>query len=277
MALSTPEIPAASTITAILRRYQQITPQESAKHRAFISFEAQAPNDLWQMDFKGHFAISAGRCHPLTVLDDHSRYGVGLFACPDEKGLRVRAHLIDLFRRYGLPKRMLMDNGSPWGQDREHPYTPLTVWLIRLGIGICHGRAYHPQTQGKVERFHRTLKAEVTPYCQTLDLAQCQYRFNDWLTQYNWERPHEALQLGVPGQHYGSSVRSYPERLPEIDYDPADVVRKVYPEGYFCFRGCQYRVGRAFNGENVAIRPQPTDGLFTVHYCDQLIAELDLR
>ncbi|NIR98045.1 MAG: transposase family protein, partial [Gammaproteobacteria bacterium] len=117
-----------------------------------------------QMDFKGHFALDAGRCHPLTVLDDHSRYAVGLYACGDERTGTVQGRLSEVFRRYGLPERMLMDNGSPWGDDGTHPYTPLTVWLLRLGVGVSHGRPYHPQTQGKDERFHRTLGAEVLRY-----------------------------------------------------------------------------------------------------------------
>ena len=102
-----------------------------------------------------------GRCHPLTVLDDHSRYSIGLRACDNERTETVEAELIVMFRRCGLPRRMLMDNGSPWGDAGDQPWTRLTAWLVRLGISISHGRPYHPQTQGKDERFHRTLAAEV--------------------------------------------------------------------------------------------------------------------
>ena len=109
----------------------------------------------------GGFGLTQGRCHPLTVLDDHSRFALGLQACADELGKTVRERLTAIFRRYGLPERMLMDNGSPWGFDQDHPYTTLTVWLLRLGISVSHGRPYHPQTQGKDERFHRTIAAEV--------------------------------------------------------------------------------------------------------------------
>lgn len=124
------------------------------------------PNDLWQMDFKGHFALDQGRCHPLTVLDDHSRYALGLEACANERGATVQERLTGIFRRYGLPRKMLMDNGSPWGGDAAHPYTPLTVWLLKLGVKVGHSGSYHPQTLGKDERFHRTLKAEVLQYCR---------------------------------------------------------------------------------------------------------------
>ncbi len=102
-------VPSASTVTEILRRHDLIDAAEAAKHRAFQRFERAAPNELWQMDFKGHFALARGRCHPLTVLDDHCRYSVGLFACGDEQQETVRGHLIALFRRYGLPEALLCD------------------------------------------------------------------------------------------------------------------------------------------------------------------------
>lgn len=107
--------PAASTITDIVRRHDLLDPDASAKHRAWQRFAAPAPNDRWQMDFKGHIALRHGRCHPLTVLDDHSRYSLAIEACGDEQTGTVQARLIALFRRYGLPWRMLTDNGAPWG------------------------------------------------------------------------------------------------------------------------------------------------------------------
>ena len=172
--LKHPAVPSASTITAILHRQGRIAAAASAGHKPFERFERAAPNELWQMDYKGHFATRAGRCHPLTVVDDHSRYAVGLRACGDERGGTVQAELSAIFRRYGLPERMLMDNGSPWGSDALHRHTWLTVWLLELGIAVSHGRPYHPQTQGKDERFHRTLTAEVIGRRAFADLAECQ-------------------------------------------------------------------------------------------------------
>jgi transposase InsO family protein len=106
-------VPAASTITAILNRHGKIDPQESSKHKAFKRFEALHPNDLWQMDFKGHFGIRKGRCHPLTLLDDHSRYSLAVRACENEQGETVKNELIRIFQCYGLPMSILCDNGSP--------------------------------------------------------------------------------------------------------------------------------------------------------------------
>ena len=270
-------VPAASTITAILKRHGKIDPAESLKHRAWQRFEAAFPNDLWQMDFKGHFAVVQGRCHPLTVLDDHSRYALGLEACADERTATVKERLTGIFRRYGLPQRILVDNGSPWGADWEHPYTPLTVWLLRLGLGVTHARPCHPQTLGKDERFHRTLKAEVLTYCQGLELPQCQPRFNAWRLVYNLERPHEALGLAVPASRYRVSPRSFPETLPPIVYGPDDQVRRVQADGSISYRQQELRVGKAFRGELVALRPTSSDGVWEVVFCNQRITKIDLK
>ncbi len=274
---SVPEVPAASTITQILRRHGRIDAAESAKHKAFVRFEHAAPNDLWQMDFKGHFELEdRSRCHPLTVLDDHSRFNLGLRACGHEQGTLVQQELTQLFRRYGLPQRMLMDNGSPWGGD-EHLYTPLTVWLLRLGISVSHGRPYHPQTQGKEERFHRTFKAEVVARGRFRNLADCQPQFDPWRDIYNHERPHEALQMKVPSSCYRMSERAFPEVLPPLEYAPDCQVRKVYKGGQLDFRGRRFRVGKAFCGYPLGLRATTTDGCWEVRFGWQVIGQLDLR
>ena len=272
------EVPAASTITQILRRHGRIDEAESAKHQAFTRFEHAAPNDLWQMDFKGHFELEdRSRCHPLTVLDDHSRFNLGLRACGHEQGTLVQQELTLVFRRYGLPRRMLMDNGSPWGGDVEHPYTPLTVWLLRLGIGISHGRPYHPQTQGKDERFHRTFKAEVIARGRFRNLADCQPQFDPWREIYNHERPHEALKMGVPSSRYRVSERVFPEALPPLEYAPDCQIRKVYRGGLLDFCGRTFRVGKTFRGYPLGLRPTTTDGLWEVRFGWQVIGQIDLR
>lgn len=270
-------LPSPSTITAILHRHNLIEPEASQKAQSFVRFERAAPNQLWQMDFKGHFAIKAGRCHPLTVLDDHSRFNLTLHACPDEQGLTVQAVLTKTFRRYGLPERMLMDNGAPWGNNTDYPLTPLTVWLIRLGVNISHSRPYHPQTMGKDERFHRTLKAEVLSRYHFTDLASCQRRFNRWRDTYNQERPHESLKMDVPAQHYQPSQRHFSDTLPEIEYGPADQFRKVQNNGHLFFKGHIFRISKALRGYPVALRPLPKEGEFSVHFCHMKVAEIDLR
>ena len=271
------DVPAASTITEILRRQGCIGLEESGKHKAWNRFEAEAPNALWQMDFKGHFEAAEGRCHPLTVLDDHSRYALCLQACPDEKGLTVHQRLTRVFRRYGMPEKILVDNGSPWGSDGEHPFTLLTVWLIRQGIQVWHSRAYHPQTLGKDERFHRTLWAEVSQYCVGLNLGACQERFEAWREMYNFERPHEALEMATPASRYTPSARSFQEYLAPIEYSPGDQVRKVQQGGKISYRNREYALPKAFYGQYVALRPTPQDGVMDVFFCNQKIMHVDLK
>ena len=271
------EVPTASTITGILHRHGLIEPEESVKHQTWKRFEHDTPNQLWQMDFKGHFPLFNGRCHPLTVLDDHARFNLCLQACANEKGDTVQRALTATFRCYGLPERMTMDNGAPWGLSAAHPYTPLTVWLIRLGIGVSHSRPYHPQTQGKDERFHRTLQAELLRYHVFHDLAHCQRHFNAWRDIYNLERPHEALDMDVPANRYQPSPRPFPEALPPIEYGPDDHVRKVQGKGEIHFRGYTFLVGKSFHGYPVALRPRSKDGCFSVYFCHQHVIDIDLR
>lgn len=269
--------PAASTVSVILKRHGRIDPAESVKHRPWQRFEQQRPNQLWQMDFKGHFAVGEGRCHPLTVLDDHSRFALAIEACADEQTATVQRRLTAIFRRYGLPDRMLMDNGSPWGYDQDNPYTPLIAWLIRLGINVSHGRPYHPQTQGKDERFHRTLQADLLRDRSFPDLESCQREFDSWRDLYNLERPHQALALATPASRYQISPRPFPETLPPIEYGPDDLVRKVQLKGEISFRGKTFKVGKAFKGYPVALRPTVQQGLFEVYFCQQNIGQVDLR
>lgn len=270
--------PSPSTISAILQRHQRISPEEATKHQRWQRFERPSPNELWQMDFKGHFPLSQGRCYPLTVLDDHSRYAIGLQACANEQGDTVQQRLTALFRSYGLPQSMLMDNGNPWGAQGEPRYTTFQVWLMRLGIRVYHGQPFHPQTQGKDERFHRTLNAEVLQGRTFRDLSHCQQAFDAWRPIYNWERPHQALEMAVPGQRYRPSPRPFPESLPPVEYGPEDrVVRKVQADGTITLHSSVFRVGNAFKGLPVALRPTHEDGIWDVFFMTHLITQADLR
>ncbi len=240
------------------------------------------------MDFKGHFPLSVpsgARCHPLTVLDDHSRFALCLLACAQEQHATVQAALTTLFRTYGLPMRLLCDHGAPWGSaGGPTPWTRLSVWLARLGITVRHGRPRHPQTQGKDERFHRTLRAEaLAPFlspssAQPLrDLAHAQTVFDAWRHVYNQERPHEALGLTVPARHYVPSPRPFPETLPPLEYDVSWPVRHVQQEGWISWQGHPYHVGGAFVGQPVALAPTDVEGMVAVYFADHWIASLDSR
>jgi len=149
--------------------------------------------------------------------------------------------------------------------------------LLRLGVGVSHSRACHPQTLGNDERFHRTLKAELLQYCQGLELVHCLPRFEAWRLTFNLERPHEALGMAVPASRYRESPRSFPGRLPAIIYGPGDLVRKVSVIGKITFRNRSFRVGKAFRGEAVALRPTVNDGLWEVYFGQHRIGRINLR
>jgi transposase InsO family protein len=270
------ELPCPSTMHAILKRNQLIDPQESRKHRAFQRYEKAAPNELWQMDFKGEFKLSQGRCYPLTVLDDHSRFALTVEACGRNTTVITQNALIKVFRRYGLPDWITCDNGAPWGSSGRSHYTQFCIWLMRLGVGVSHSRPYHPQTQGKDERFHRTLAAEVLRYQRADTLEQWQQHFDTWREIYNHERPHEALGMQVPAARYQPSRRSYPEQLPAIEYGPGDIVRKVRHVGHIKYLGRDYHIGSAFYGLHVALRPTLKDSVLDVFFCQQKLGMLAL-
>jgi len=268
------EVPAPSTITEILRRNHRLRPEEAAKHRPFRRFERSSSNELWQMDFKGEFRVGLQTCYPLTVLDDYSRFALLIGACTNMRAETVQNHLVSVFERYGLPLRILTDNGGPWGPGR---YTRFTVWLIRLGIGISRTRICHPQTNGKDERFHRTLETELIGTRQFLDMDDCQHRFLLWRDVYNESRPHEALGLATPASRYAVSPRAYPAVLPPVEYGVLDAVRKVQGKGEISFHNREWPVGHAFKGYLVGLRPTTIDGVFDVYFCHERISTIDLR
>ena len=269
--------PAHSTVHAILQRHGRITPPPGGA-AAHLRFEMPEPNQLWQMDFKGHVPLSdGGRCHPLTVVDDHSRYNLCLAACADEQRNTVQNRLELTFRRYGLPEAFFVDNGNPWGGSGDQRWTQLTVWLLKLGVTVLHSRPYHPQSRGKNERFHRTLKDEVFALRRFRNLAEVQCAFDAWREVYNLKRPHQALGQDVPVSRFRPSSRAMPDRLPEAEYGEHETVRSVpTTKDYISFKARHWIVPRAFRGERVAIRPLDTDGRYGVFFAAHQIATIDL-
>ncbi len=270
------EVPRPSTITAILDRNGRLRDAQRKARGPMKRFEREAPNQLWQMDFKGHFPTAAGSCHPLTVVDDHSRFALTVTACSNERADTVRASLAPVFMRYGLPSRILTDNGSSFCAPNSR-YNYMSAWLIRLGVGISHGRPFHPQTQGKNERFNRTLKEEAIRGRNFGALNDCQKAFDRFRDCYNHERPHEALDMNTPASRYAMSPFAYPETLPEVWYRDDWPTCKVNPGGAVRIKGEFYPVGRAFVGEKVGLRNTQVDGVIEVYYCRQRIMVVDLR
>lgn len=269
---------APSTANSVLHRHGLIAPASSRAATAWQRFEHDAPNALWQIDFKGHFATDTVRCHPLTVLDDHSRFNIVLHALDNERREPVQRVLQSTFERYGLPERINADNGPPWGSPMEGALTTLGAWLIRLGVQLSHSRPLHPQTNGKDERFHRSMKAEVLQSQHFRDLDDAQRELSKWRHVYNFERPHEGIGMNVPASRYSASPRSMPSVLPPIEYGPNDIVRRVFDGGHVSLHGRALRVGTALIGQPVALRPRAdNDGMFDVYFCHQKITSVDLH
>jgi transposase InsO family protein len=264
-------IPSEATLNRILKVHGEIDPDKSKTREKLIRFEHDNPNDLWQMDFKGHFQLLNGRCHPLTILDDYSRFSLCLKGFTNEEGDSVKEALVEVFTQYGLPQRMTMDNGPQWKTASK-----LSVWLMRQGIKVSHSRPYHPQTQGKLERFHRTLKEEVLKYRQFKDLEKAQQEFDEWRELYNYKRPHEGIEMLCPANRYVKSHKIYSKTLPIIEYRPEDMIRKVMSCGQISFKGKKYFVGEYLKGENVALREMKENAL-EIYFVNTRLGRINLE
>ena len=270
-------VPAASTVHAILARHDRIpAPLQPPQ---FTRFEHPAPNDVWQMDFKGRFPLGDRQmCHPLTMVDDHSRYALCLQACSNEQAETVQQHLERTFRRYGLPEAFLVDNGVPWGTCSPVRWTKLRVWLLKLGVDVIYARPHHPQTKGKNERFHRTLKAEVLSMRTFKTSSELQNAFDRWRHVYNNERPHQSLGQNVPASRYRPSSRSLPSKLCEPEYEEGAILRRAGSlKANIRFGKRRWHMPDAFRGELLAIRPLDTDGQFGVFFGAHQIACLSMQ
>jgi transposase InsO family protein len=263
-----------TTINRIIRRHGLVDRSDS--HRpALRRFERERPNALWQMDFKGDYATREGRCYPLSLLDDHSRYAVGLFALSERSAKAVWRCLVQTFERHGMPDAMLMDHGAPWWSTTNgHGLTRVTVGLIKQGIGLHFSAVGHPQTQGKVERFHRTLSHALKRDGLPRRHGEWPPRLRSFLAEYNEIRPHEALGMLPPVSRWRASRRPYTARPPEWVYPSGSVVKRLNPSGVLWHGGRQWFVCEALAGERVRLECFASRVL--VIYREMLVRELDL-
>lgn len=237
-------------------------------------FERGEPNELWQMDSKGRYPLEDGECHPLSVLDDHSRYAVGLYALPGLRGEKAYTCLVETFRCYGLPQAMLMDRGSMWWTAfKGWGLTQLSVGLIEQGIRLLYGRVCHPQTQGKVERFHRTLGAELRHRGVPSRFAEWPAALAEVRYRYNQRRPHEALGMQCPAECYRPSPRPYCEQVKEWEYPMGSDVRHLNSQGMLTEQGQRWFVCGALADRRV--RVERFDGKLLVSYRHMYIREVD--
>ncbi len=220
-----------ATIDRVIRRHGLTDPDE--RHRpAPHRFTAPAPNALWQMDFKGQYPVREGWSFPLSVLDDCSRYILALPALQGTAAAPVQAVLIRCFQRYGQPDAMLLDHGVPWWSSANgHGLTQLTVFLLERDIRLIYCAFAHPQTQGKVERFHRTLGRRLRQWGVPTTHAGLHAALARFRQEYNTVRPHEALDQDVPATHYRPSTRPYCATPAPWAYPAGHDVRRVNATG----------------------------------------------
>jgi len=265
----------ASTIDRIIKRRGLVN--EEASHKpATKRFERSRPNELWQMDFKGEYLFPGrGRCYPLSILDDHSRYAVGVFALRRPSGKSVQKSLRESFEAYGVPEAMLMDHGTPWwNSGNGHGLTKVSVSLIKQGIKLINGSIAHPQTQGKVERFHRTMKQEMKHRGVPQSLEGISEALSHFRQVYNKIRPHEAIDMAVPADRYRPSSRPFNPNPPEWEYPEGSDIRRVDHRGELHIGGRSYYVSKALVEEPVWCRF--IDGKILITYRHMYIREIDL-
>ncbi len=248
--------PAASTVGNLLDRAGLVEPRRkrttTPRHSAPLA-HCRLPNDVWSADFKGWFRVGTGdRCDPLTISDGFSRYLLAVRHVEGERWEPSWRVFEKTFREHGLPAALRTDNGRPFASNAPAGLSRLSIRFVKLGITLERIEKGHPEQNGRHERMHQTLKAEVAkPPCETLRAQQLALnRFRD---EYNQERPHEALGQKTPASIYVPSTRSMPSKLPDIMYPDHFELRKVQPVGTIKWRGSHVWLTEVLAGETVGL------------------------
>jgi putative transposase len=262
------KLPHRATIAEILKRNGLIHPRAKRRkvgHPGKPSVEVVGPNDCWSIDFKGQFRTGDGKyCYPLTVTDNYSRYLLGIKAMPGTLFLPTKKALTELFKRYGMPKRIRSDNGAPFAAHTLGRLSKLSVWLIKLGVHPELIEPGKPQQNGRHERMHRTLKQETTRPAAQNARAQ-QGKFTTFIRTFNEVRPHEGLDMEVPADLYEVSPRAMPKKLMTPEYPDRFEKRKVSGNGAMRWRHKFVNVASALIGETIGLE-EVAAGQWDVYY-----------
>ena len=269
-------LPSSKTCNNILKRNGLITREASAASTPYKRFEKACANQMWQADYKGKVRMKNGLyCHPLNIIDDYSRFNLCCKAMHGETFEEIKPVMIGLFETYGLPFSLLCDNGPPWGTSQSTGFTHFEVWLMELGVLTLHGRGLHPQTQGKEERFNGTLTRELLRYTELENFEDSDRKFEQNRQFYNYERPHHALKLDTPAQHYTRSDREYSDTITEWEYPEGCEIRKVKSSGYFNWNSQGYFLSEAFGGKEIAVRPSKHPDCISLFFRQFRIGRID--
>ena len=266
---------APATAHRILKRAGRVV--EPTVDKTTTRFERAECNELAQMDFKGEYTLSIKqKCYPLSFLDDCSRYLHGLWPLSSTGGAGVKGTLEGHFREQGVPLSILMDHGTPWfSTTNQHGLTWVAVWLIKQGVVLRYSGIGHPQTQGKVERFHQTLKARTKHRGEPVTMREWQQWAPEFRQEYNHERPHEALGMRTPAEVYKAvNLRPYQEQPREWEYS-GGLVKRLNPQGMLYYRQQTYFVSEALAAERV--RVDELDDRLLVTFRHLTVREIEVR
>lgn len=270
--------PSVSTINAVFRRNGLITKEASQKATPCQRFEKETPNEMWQADFKGDFLMRDGiRCYPLSIIDDCSRFCLCGDVRPNMQLPGTKESFECVFQTYGLPRILLCDNGSPWGNSQTTSITHFEVWLMELSVLPIHIRPKHPQTQGKVEKFNGSYKQERLKFYLPQNMVDAQYCREEYQVFYNIRRPHHALGLDVPANRYLPSSRLYPDRIERWQYEADCETRMVKSSGYISYGGQGFYLSEGLGDKQVALRPSEREGVMDIVFRQFRVGCLDLE
>ena len=267
-------IPCAKTVNNILNRYGCISSEESEKRQKYIRYQKEHCNDMWQTDFKGDFLMNDGnRCFPLDIIDDCSRYLIRIKPSTNTRNLVIPT-FEEAFCEFGMPNSILSDNGGQFAGFKQG-YTQFEKWLMCLDILPIHCSIKHPQTQGKIERFHRTLKDELLKHNNFSNINDADIKMQAWRDKYNNIRPHEALDMLTPSDVYTKSKRKYTGNIPDYEYSGIYPVLKVNCKGYISFDNQRLYFSETMRGEYIEFRPNPHGDSLLACFRNFRIAEFD--
>lgn len=269
-------LPCVKTCCNILKHNGCISPEESLKHQPFKRFEKDGCNQMWQTDFKGEFPLLNGfKCYPLDILDDHSRFAIKVKPFTSTANV-VLPSFEAAFDEYGMPDSVLSDNGAQFAGFRQG-YTTFEKWLMNNDVLPIHGRIKHPQTQGKIERFHKAMKSELLNHRILRDINDADKVLCEWREKYNNIRPHEALDMMCPADIYTPSERIYTGIVKPYEYSGQYHVIKTNSWGYVRFNKWQIYLSETMINEYIEFRPNPLGDSFIACYRNFKIAEFDVH
>jgi transposase InsO family protein len=264
----------SATAQRILKRGGRVVPPKVVKTK--LRFAREQCNELAQMDFKGEYTLAREKCYPLSLLDDCSRYLHGLWPLRSTGGEGVKQTLEAYFREQGVPLSLLMDHGTPWfSTTNQQGLTWVSVWLLKQGVILRYSGVGHPQTQGKVERFHQTLKRRTRHRGEPTTMGEWVRWAIEFRHEYNFERPHESLGNKTPGEIYQAvNLRAYQEQPRDWEYT-GGVVKRLNTQGRLYYRQQTYFVSEALASERV--RVDELDGKLLVTFRHMTVREIELR